>query len=53
MTVLHLVFLIGLCVAVAGIALAILNDVCDELDKRRRNDEIAAAAGRQLLQRRA
>jgi hypothetical protein len=53
MTILHVVFLVGLGAAVMGIAIAMLNDVCEELDKRHRNDEIAAATRLQLLQRRA
>jgi hypothetical protein len=48
---LHLVFLVGACVAVMGVAIALLNDVRDELDRRRRQDEIAAATRRHLRQR--
>jgi nitrate reductase cytochrome c-type subunit len=45
------VALVAVCIAVVGVAIAMLNDVCNELDRRRRNEEIAAAARRQLRQR--
>ena len=42
--------LIVVCIAVIGVAIAMINDVFNELDRRRLNEEISAAA-RRLRQR--